>query len=104
MTAFLSVVLASSVFVLIGALLKKDYDIIGTPLILAGVFSLVLITITAYFSKHIAYGASDAGQMQGEIALVVAIILEWIGLAWYLWATFPPKSTLFSTENKYKNI
>ncbi len=101
MMAFLSVVLISAVLLIVGAFLAKEYDVIGTPMLISGMFSLVFITIMAYFSKGVRYGItnSEIGMMQGEIVLTLAIVVEWIGLATYCWLHYPPTSKFFVNRN-----
>ena len=60
---------------------------------IAGVFCLVFITVLAYISKDM-YGVSNANFQTGEIVLTLAILLEWLGLGWYMWVNYPSGNAL----------
>ncbi|MDO8513203.1 MAG: hypothetical protein Q7S37_01765 [bacterium] len=76
LSAFLSIIIISTLIVIIGAYLNKRYDIIGMPLIISGIFTLTLISIINY----IAMSSGTQDNTTSNIILLVIFSIELIGL------------------------
>lgn len=89
MTAFLSVVLISLPFIIIGALISKEYDIIGVPMVIGGLASLIFITTAAYLVQSFSRYQGGDNVAMGEFVLTSVIFLEWLILLIYTWKSEP---------------
>lgn len=88
MTAFLAVIMISVLLVVIGALLSKEYDIFGTPMLIGGILSLVYVTAAAYLIQSFSRGAGDNVAL-GEFVLTAVIAVEWFMLVIFAWRMDP---------------
>ena len=89
MTAFLSVIFISVLFIIAGIFLNKShYDILGYPLIVGSLITLIFISLLAYGlqSAGWAYGVSEwQNAPLAELVLALVIGLEWLSLLIYCW-------------------
>lgn len=84
MIAFLSVVMISILFVVIGSFLSREYDILGAPLVIGGVLSLIYVTTASYLIQSSTRGFGDNAAL-GETVLTAVIAAEWLMLVIFTW-------------------
>jgi hypothetical protein len=73
-------ILLGLVAIIAGYYLSKEYETFGKPLILAGLFSVIFVTITTYFGTIL---FSDEITTSGRMMLTLVIGIEWLGLLLY---------------------
>lgn len=88
MMAFISVIIISIGFLLIGSLIMKEYDIIGVPLAIGGLFSLIAITVMCYLTQSYDHFKGPNSTL-AELVLTTVIGIEWLMLLIYIWKIYP---------------
>ena len=101
MTAFLSVVLISLPFIIIGAFLAKEYDIIGVPMVIGGLASLIFITTAAYLVQSFSRSQGGDNVAMGEFVLTSVIFLEWLMLLIYTWKSDSQREEQINQPTKH---
>jgi hypothetical protein len=84
MMAFLSIMFVSVPLLLIGSFIRKNYDIIGLPLMIGGLLTMVFET-TVVFAVFYMSSHNQTDTMTAEIVLTFTIAIEWLMLVVYLW-------------------
>lgn len=97
MIAFLSIIIISIPLIMVGSFLKKEYDIVGIPLMLGGLLVMIFETVVVFANFYLgSHGQADT--MPAELVLTFVLAVEWLMLVIYLWQsedklmTAPPSS------------
>lgn len=84
MVAFLSIIIISIPLIMIGSFIRKNYDIIGVPLMMGGLLTMIFETAVVfgvfYLSSHY-----QQDTLVAEVVLTLVLAAEWLMLVVYLW-------------------